>query len=69
MDATQDGSPWPGYINSAVNLLGDSNMFTCFFPYQEKGGHPKVEDHINMANILIKFIEDNIKTTDIREHY
>jgi hypothetical protein len=69
MDATQEGSPWPGYISSAVNLLDNSNLFTCFFPYQGKDGHPKVEDHINMANILIKFIEDNIKTTGIREPF
>jgi len=65
MDATRSGSPWPGYINSAVELMDDSNMYTLFFPYQGKEGHPKVEDHKNMANILIKFIEDNIITTGI----
>ena len=58
-----------GSISSAVKILDDSNIFTCFFPYQGKGGHPKVEDHINMADILIKFIEDNIRTTGIREPY
>ena len=69
MDATQDGSEWPGYITSAIDLMEDSsNMFTCFFPYQGKGGHPKVEEHKNMADILIKFIEDNIKITSVRDY-
>ncbi len=67
MDATQSGSPWPGYISSAIDLMEDSNMFTCFFPYQGKGGHPKVEEHKNMANILIKFIEENITITSVRD--
>ena len=68
MDATKVGSAWPGYISSAIDSLEDSNMFTCFFPYQGKKGHPKVEEHKIMADILIKFIEDNIKVTSVRDY-
>ena len=68
MDATESGSPWPGYISSAVELMDDFNIYTCFFPYQGKEGHPKVKEHEEMANILIKFIEDNIKITCIRDY-
>ena len=68
MDATETGSLWPGYISSAIDLMEDSNMFTCFFPYQGKEGHPEVEEHKKMANILIKFIEDNFKITSVRDY-
>ena len=61
MDATQEGSEWPGYVMEAVALLDDSNMYTHFFPYIEKGGHPRVEDNKKMANSLIEFIDENIE--------
>ncbi len=61
MDATQEGSPWPGYVSDAVASLNDSNMYTLVFPFINKGGHPRVEDDKKMADQLIKFIDDNIR--------
>lgn len=60
MDATMNDSPWPGFINSAVEELNDNNLYTCFFPYKNTPGHPKVEEHEAMAEVLIRFIENNI---------
>lgn len=58
MDATIEGSPWPGYVEEAVNLLNDKNIYNIVFPYIEKPGHPRVEDNKNMAEQLIHFIEE-----------
>ena len=60
MDATKEGSPWPGYVQEAVNQLKDSKIYTLFFKYKNTGGHPKVNEQKAMAESLIKFIEDNI---------
>ncbi|GAF03827.1 SGNH/GDSL hydrolase family protein [Saccharicrinis fermentans] len=60
MDATIEGSLWPGYIQAAVNQLNDDRMYTCFFPFKNTGGHPKVDEHHAMANQLIGFIDQNI---------
>lgn len=57
MDATQEESPWPGYINEAVRRLGDPNASTLFFPYMNKPGHPRVADNRKMADQLITYIE------------
>ncbi|MCF8379501.1 MAG: electron transporter RnfD [Bacteroidales bacterium] len=59
MDATKADSPWPRYIEKAVELTKDSSIYTCFFPYENIKGHPEVEDHRKMADILIGFIEEN----------
>jgi hypothetical protein len=61
MDATKEGSPWPGYVKQAVEQLHDSKMYTLFFPYKNTGGHPKVAEQKIMANELIEFIDKNIK--------
>ena len=58
MDATQKGSPWPGYIESAVSNLKDAKIYTHFFPYKNTPGHPKVEEQKAMADDLIAFIEN-----------
>ncbi|MBR8534069.1 hypothetical protein KDU71_00725 [Carboxylicivirga sediminis] len=60
MDATKSGSAWPGYVQSAVLQLNDPDIYTCFFPYKDTGGHPKVDEQRQMASQLIKFIEANI---------
>ncbi|MDB5013936.1 MAG: electron transport complex, RnfABCDGE type, subunit [Daejeonella sp.] len=57
MDATQKGSPWPEYIESAVRNLKDDKIYTHFFPYKNTPGHPKVEEQKVMADDLIAFIE------------
>ncbi|MDP4274224.1 MAG: SGNH/GDSL hydrolase family protein [Bacteroidota bacterium] len=61
MDATRNGSPWPGYISKAVEQLHDSKIFTHFFPYKNTSGHPNVAEQKVMADSLIDFIEKNIK--------
>jgi hypothetical protein len=61
MDATQKGSVWPGYIETAVKSLGDSKIYTHFFPYKNTGGHPKVAEQKAMADDLIGFIDKNIR--------
>jgi len=61
MNATEKGSPWPGYIENAVEGLSDTKIFTHFFPYKNTPGHPKVADQKVMADELIDFIDKNIK--------
>lgn len=61
MDATQTGSPWPGYIVKAVKELHDRKIYTHFFPYKNTPGHPKVPEQKQMADNLIAFIDKNIK--------
>lgn len=60
MDATREGSPWPGYVESAVQLLHDPNIYTHFEPYKNTPGHPTIEEQQTMANHLIEFIDQNI---------
>lgn len=61
MDATKEGSPWPGYIRTAVEQLHDLKIYIHFFKYKNTDGHPKVAEQKAMANSLIEFIENNIK--------
>jgi len=61
MDATKDGSPWPGYIQSAVDQLNDKKVFVHMFTYKNTPGHPTIKEHQGMADDLIKFIDANIK--------
>ncbi|MCU4174415.1 hypothetical protein [Carboxylicivirga sp. N1Y90] len=61
MDATKEGSSWPGYVQTAVKELNDEKMYTLMFPYKNTPGHPKVDEHKVMAKLLIAFIDENIK--------
>jgi hypothetical protein len=61
MDATREGSSWPGYIQKAVQQLNDAKIYTHFFPFKNTGGHPNVAEQQVMADSLIKFIEENMK--------
>lgn len=61
MDATKEGSLWPGYIQQAVKELNDKKIFTHFFPYKKTKGHPSRREQKQMADSLIEFIEKNIK--------
>jgi hypothetical protein len=59
MDATRPGSPWPGYIKTAVEGLhagGDARIDTIFFPYTGYGQHPRVKHHQANAALLTPFI-------------
>lgn len=61
MDATREGSLWPGYVNAAVKQLNDSKIFTHFEPYKNTPGHPTIEEQQRMADGLIAFINENIQ--------
>ncbi|MBK3519224.1 SGNH/GDSL hydrolase family protein [Carboxylicivirga marina] len=61
MDATKEGSPWPGYVQTAVEEMNDQKLFTLVFPYKNTQGHPKVHEHEVMAKYLVAFIEENVK--------
>lgn len=60
MDATDEGSAWPGYIQSAVEILKseDSNarIDTFFFDFTGYGKHPRVKQHYENARKLSDFI-------------
>ncbi len=58
MEATREGSPWPGYVTEAVRRIDDTKVYTLFFPYTNKEGHPRVEDNRIMAESLIAFIKE-----------
>lgn len=61
MDATGEGSPWPGYVQAAVDQLHDQKIYTHFFAYKNTPDHPKVAEQKAMAESLISFIEKTIK--------
>lgn len=61
MDATMQGSPWPGYVQDAVEQLHDRKIYTHFFKYKNTPGHPKTSEQKAMAISLIDFIEKKIK--------
>lgn len=61
MDATREGSPWPGYVEQAVAQLGDPKIFTHFIPYKNTGGHPNAAEQQAMAQSLILFLDEHIR--------
>ncbi|MFD0764850.1 SGNH/GDSL hydrolase family protein [Mucilaginibacter lutimaris] len=61
MDATKEGSPWPGYIEKAVAGLHDKGIYTHFFPYKNTNGHPSVAEQKAMGDDLIAYIEKMFK--------
>jgi len=60
MDITREGSAWPDYVKKAVDNLNDDRIHTCFVPYKNTPGHPKVEEHELMAKKLTEIIETKI---------
>jgi lysophospholipase L1-like esterase len=60
MDITREGSPWPGYVQKAVEELNDQRIFTLVVPYKNTPGHPKTEEQKAMAETLIAFIDSHI---------
>ena len=59
MDAAKEGSPWVGYVKSAVKKINNKDVYFCLFPYKNTPGHPKVKEHQVMADTLINFIKRN----------
>jgi len=60
MDATREGSVWPGYIEQAVNELNDEKIYTHFINYKDTPGHPSIKEQEDMAQSLIKFIDEKV---------
>jgi len=60
MDATREGSQWPGYIKQAVSALNDKKIHTLFVPYKNTSGHPGIKEQEEIANKLIQYINQNI---------
>jgi len=64
MDATYSGSPWPGYIQQAIDSLhstySDNNVYKVIFPWCGIWTHPHAPQHAAMAQQLTDFIIDNI---------
>jgi hypothetical protein len=61
MDAAKEGSPWPGFIKKAVAGLNDKKVFAYIFKYKGTRGHPDIKEHQDMANELIRFIDQKVK--------
>jgi hypothetical protein len=61
MDITRKGSPWPGYVQEAVNQLHDKNIYTLFVPYKNTPGHPGKKEQQVLADSLIRVIRDITK--------
>jgi len=61
MDATREGSRWPGLVEAAVKQLDDPKIYTFFEPFKNSPGHPTIEEQQTMAKNLNKFIEQNIQ--------
>jgi hypothetical protein len=63
MNATQPSSPWPGYLQYAVNELNstyrDPKVYSLIFPYSGNP-HPTIARHADMAEQLTEFIQSNI---------
>ena len=60
MDATREGSNWPGYVTRAVNDLNDNKIYTHFVAYKDTPGHPSISEQEEMAKSFIQFIDENI---------
>jgi lysophospholipase L1-like esterase len=64
MDATKAGSPWPGYVQNAVdrwkNETGDQMIETCFFEFDGFYKHPRVRHHRVMAEKLTRLIRSKM---------
>jgi lysophospholipase L1-like esterase len=60
MDVTKEGSPWPGYVEKAVNGMHDKDISFLIFPFINSTEHPNAQQHQAMAGQLIEFIEKNL---------
>lgn len=74
MDATKIGSPWPGYIESAVEYMrvvdNDTSIDTFFFPFDPTWTqHPRVRHHLVMGQNLANYISDKMDwVTDVENN-
>ena len=61
MDITNEGSKWPGIVQTAADGLNDSLIYTLFVPYKNTPFHPRISEQQDMANNLIKFIDEEVR--------
>lgn len=65
MDATKEGSAWPGYITTAVERIKkeqkDKRIDTLFFPFTDFYQHPRVHHHQDNAKLLTAFIRQKMR--------
>ena len=61
MGITANGSLFPVYVQKAVEGLHDAKVYTHFFPFMGRAGHPRVKDQEAMSRSLISFIDNTIK--------
>jgi hypothetical protein len=63
MNATAPASPWPTYLQNAVDELnttyGDAKVYSLIFPYSGNP-HPTIARHADMADQLTAFIQTSI---------
>ncbi len=57
MGAVRPGSPFPGYIQKAVETLNDPRIGTHFFKPIKGNDHPNKSEHEEMANDLVSVLE------------
>jgi hypothetical protein len=64
MDATKEGSPWPGYVKSAVEKFSrqhnDAKVYTTFFEFDGFNKHPRLRHHQKNAEQLTAFIKEKV---------
>lgn len=65
MDATQADSPWPGYIETAVERFqaehAEARLATLFFPFTGYGQHPRVVHHRANAMQLVELLREQMQ--------
>jgi len=64
MDATREGQPWPGYVQSAADQFraerNDGRIYTHFFAYDRQPHHPDLAQHRLMAEELTEVIQEAV---------
>lgn len=63
MDVTAEDSPWPGYVDAAVQSMrarGDRRIHSLIVPFKRTPGHPNVQEQRTLAQALM----DKIKSIE-----
>ncbi|MEP4534423.1 MAG: SGNH/GDSL hydrolase family protein [Cyclobacteriaceae bacterium] len=58
MDITKEGSPWPEYVQQAVEHLDDPKIHTHFVSFKGRDGHPSRLEQQQIALSLTSFIKE-----------
>ncbi|MBD0402333.1 electron transporter RnfD [Flammeovirga sp. EKP202] len=59
MDIVREDSPWPDYVQEAIQRMESSQIHFLRMPYLAKTAHPSVEMHQAMSDTLIQFVQKN----------